>query len=351
MEISTQSEAVAVTPGAVPELRLLTSGVDDPVDAWRACLDVLFDDVHFSTGDDFQASLTVRHLGTFLLCRSFAGGTRFSRSARLVERDDVDHLVISCLLSGRIAAGSPARAVRPGDITIIDLTTPLVFAMSAADALHVIVPRTALPSAVASTGSMPWRVLKKETAMGILLRGVIDGLFKASQYFDAGEAGALGAYFPELLGCLLATPSGAVIAVAAKGDLGRRLRRHIEDNLNRTDLTSARLAREVGISRSQLYRQFEASGGVDRYIRRRRLRRSLQALTDPRRAGLRIGDIAFDVGFSDEAHFSRLFRQAYGQSPREARTAARDKRSQAAAANFPGSGTSFAEWLLTLGVQ
>lgn len=79
--------------------------------------------------------------------------------------------------------------------------------------------------------------------MGILLRGVIDGLFKASQYFDAGEAGALGAYFPELLGCLLATPSGAVIAVAAKGDLGRRLRRHIEDNLNRTDLTSARLAR------------------------------------------------------------------------------------------------------------
>jgi len=61
VEISTQSEAVAVTPGAVPELRLLTSGVD----AWRACLDVLFDGVHFFTGDDFQASLTVRHLVRF----------------------------------------------------------------------------------------------------------------------------------------------------------------------------------------------------------------------------------------------------------------------------------------------
>ncbi|MGA1801918.1 hypothetical protein [Rhizobium sp. HT1-10] len=82
--------------------------------------------------------------------------------------------------------GQPSAGHSPGDITIVDLTTPLVFAMSAADALHVIVPRTALPSAVASTGSMPWRVLKKETAMGILLRGVIDGLFKASQYFDAG---------------------------------------------------------------------------------------------------------------------------------------------------------------------
>lgn len=141
--------------------------------------------------------------------------------------------------------------------------------------------------------------------------------------------------------------------MVAKGDLGRRLRRHIEDNLNRTDLTASRLAREAGVSRSQLYRQFETTGGVDRYIRRRRLRRSLQALTDPRSADLRIADIAYDVGFSDEAHFSRLFRQAYGQSPRDTRAAARDgpSRAEIGTALSPEAGTSFAEWLLTLGLQ
>src|SRR3546814_14949123 len=90
----------------------------------------------------------------------------------------------------------------------------------------------------------------------------------------------------------------------------------------RETLTPDTIVSELLVSRSQLYRQFERLGGVQHYVRQRRLRQCLLALCNPLYAGQRIADIAYERGFSDEAHFSRLFRADFGISPRAARQAA-----------------------------
>lgn len=182
--------------------------------------------------------------------------------------------------------------------------------------------------------------------MAILIRKILEALAEAALHLSPSEVIALGASVPDLLASCLGP---ATSPTKAKGDLGRRARRHIEENLHRKDLTPARLTRDLHISRSQLYRQFGASGGVEGYIRRRRLRRCLLTLCDPRHSERRIGDIAYEMGFTDEAHFSRLFRHAFGLSPRGARTAIKRNDLDLGGLFSPsGSDASLGDWLTAL---
>jgi AraC-like DNA-binding protein len=89
---------------------------------------------------------------------------------------------------------------------------------------------------------------------------------------------------------------------------------------------------------------------VHHYIQRRRLLSAHAALSDPSNRQ-QILDIAYAVGFSSAAHFSRAFSKEFGYSPREARNLI----SQPYLGRpFPLSqddegAHSFEEWLRTLG--
>jgi AraC family transcriptional regulator len=92
-----------------------------------------------------------------------------------------------------------------------------------------------------------------------------------------------------------------------------RVRAYIDGNLHRTihirDLSA--VARR---SPAHFSRKFKLAVGESphAYVVRRRLERACHLMmtgTDP------LSEIALSVGFSDQAHLCRLFRQAFGQSP------------------------------------
>ncbi len=91
----------------------------------------------------------------------------------------------------------------------------------------------------------------------------------------------------------------------------------IEANLY-VKLSGEQLALLCGMSLSTFKRTFRKTYGLApaTYIRERRLERGAQLL---RRTEQRVSDVAYDCGFQDLAHFSRLFQQVYGQSPTEYR--------------------------------
>jgi AraC-like DNA-binding protein len=132
--------------------------------------------------------------------------------------------------------------------------------------------------------------------------------------------------------------------------LAAQVRLYIEQNLHREDLAPQRVAKELGVSRSQLYRALERFGGLCRYLRQRRLRRCLFALCHASNSGRRIADLACEHGFADEAHFSRVFRQAFGLSPRAARTAIQRGDLSALAGLLPQAGATptFSRWVREL---
>jgi AraC-like DNA-binding protein len=80
------------------------------------------------------------------------------------------------------------------------------------------------------------------------------------------------------------------------------------------DLSADDLARAVGLSRFQLYRQFRERYGVppSAYQRQVRLREARRRLA----AGVAIAEVASATGFADQSHLTRWFRRTYGITPR-----------------------------------
>jgi AraC-like DNA-binding protein len=100
-----------------------------------------------------------------------------------------------------------------------------------------------------------------------------------------------------------------------------RIRQVIHLNLRSAELGPSMICKAVGISRSQLYRLFEHSGGVLRYIQRQRLLQCHAVLSDPENRKS-ILSLAEEFRFSDAFSFRRAFRREFGHSPKEVRFAA-----------------------------
>ncbi|MBS7539607.1 acetamidase/formamidase family protein [Ancylobacter lacus] len=107
---------------------------------------------------------------------------------------------------------------------------------------------------------------------------------------------------------------------ASKAALLQRIYRAIEQNLGNEHLAPADIAQAEGISERYLQKLFEATGeNFSQYVRERRLQRAWHDLSSPGEAAVPISEIAYRHGFSDSAHFSRLFRERFGMPPREFR--------------------------------
>jgi len=119
------------------------------------------------------------------------------------------------------------------------------------------------------------------------------------------------------------SPSADRVAVArGQIDVGRkeRVRQAVRRHLRTPTLGPANLCRLVGMSRSNLYRLFDDTGGVARYIQRERLLEARAVLTDPTTTES-ISAVAEDLCFADASSFSRTLKRKFGHSPGEVRAA------------------------------
>lgn len=103
-----------------------------------------------------------------------------------------------------------------------------------------------------------------------------------------------------------------------------RVKRYISEHLGDDGLDAATIANGVGLSASYLHRLFrEESTPLMRYVWNQRLERARDMLRTSKQDRLRVDEVAWRCGFSSAAHFSRLFRQHYGFSPRQFRESER----------------------------
>lgn len=104
-----------------------------------------------------------------------------------------------------------------------------------------------------------------------------------------------------------------------------RICQRIESMLSDPDLTLPMLAEAEGASTRYLQKLFtEAGNTFTHYVRTRRLERCRADLISPLHQDLTISEICFRWGFNGSAHFSRVFHNEYGVSPREFRAKGTD---------------------------
>ena len=147
------------------------------------------------------------------------------------------------------------------------------------------------------------------------------------ELLDEAQRGAPeGGLYAESLSCALIArlakdyaSSGAenVSAGGLSASCRRRIVDFIEAHLG-DDLSVAQLAQEVGLSPNHFANCFTVSFGQPpyRYVLRRRIQEALRLLSLSSRS---IAEIAMDLGFSSQSHFTKVFREHTGMTPSGAR--------------------------------
>lgn len=100
-----------------------------------------------------------------------------------------------------------------------------------------------------------------------------------------------------------------------------KLRDAVDANLTNDQFGVEELARQMGMSRSQLHRKLTSTTGqsVSQFIREYRLERGMELL---RQGELTAAEVADKVGFGSATYFNTCFNEFYGFTPGEARNKA-----------------------------
>ncbi|MFB2981873.1 helix-turn-helix domain-containing protein [Microseira sp. BLCC-F43] len=100
----------------------------------------------------------------------------------------------------------------------------------------------------------------------------------------------------------------------------KQLKDYIEENLAE-ELSIGTLAAQIPMSQFHFARAFKAATGESphRYIMQRRIERAKILLSVAR---LTVAEVAYQVGFSNQSHFTAQFRKAIGMTPKQFRECA-----------------------------
>ena len=259
----------------------------------------------------------------FMTIQVAATGQHFSRSQADIAKDGVDGILIQCSEFGEFnyQSGALSSSAKGGDIDIADMTCELEANTSSFNTYSMLLPRHVLDQAGINADQLHLRHLSAEKPLTLMLNRHIKEMHIQSAKMGADEASALIEPTVALLKAAL-TASPARDCVAAPLVERQRLieiRRFIDSKLYDPELTPEKLATQFGLSRANLYRLTEPLGGIQRFIRNRRLKHAFKCLTSPSGRSASITNLAFDLGFGSENTFRRLFKEAFGMSPTEAR--------------------------------
>lgn len=99
-------------------------------------------------------------------------------------------------------------------------------------------------------------------------------------------------------------------------ELIEKIKKVIEDNISDANLSPEFIANQLGYSRSNLYRKVKRIDGMSfaDYARNYRLEKAAYLLTN---SSMNVQEVAYEVGFINTSHFSKVFKLKYGISPME----------------------------------
>ncbi len=311
--------------------RTLDLPPDQRFDYWKHVLNDTFVPLEVSSPSgegDFRGRLRGCELGGLRLIEVRAEPHTARRTARLVKAAPAGCYKIGLQLRGTAVLIQDGReaVLTPGDFAFYDTDRPYTLALTHHRMLVLIFPKDmiGLPQsqlAGLTATRMPGEAGGMASLIGPFLSQVADLLDEVDTP-GLGVGVRLAGNVVDLLGTVLAERLDAVPADpdTAHRALMLQITAFIEERLGEADLTPAQIAAAHHISLRQLHKLFHASGStVAGWIRQRRLEHCGHDLRDPHRAAWSVAAVGARWGYPDPAHFSRLFKAAYGTGPRDYR--------------------------------
>lgn len=279
--------------------------------------------------DDFRAHLRTVDMGDSQISALSFPSLETVRTPKLIRQNDPEVYLVNCVLKGmgQVSQAGSQATFRAGEIVLVDSSRPYRSLHSpVSDTVSSVVlqiPRSLLP--------LPRKTVQRVLTLPVSGRHGVGGVFwrwlgdlnaRAAELTPA-DTTVLASVTADLLASLLGRCAEAEEGMTPEARR-RALRVHIRDfirqHLGDPALSPAAIAAAHQISVRHLYQLFAAEGTTPAaWIRRSRLERCRRDLADPGLRRRSVQDISAWWGFTDPAHFSRLFRAAYGMPPSDYR--------------------------------
>ena len=297
-------------------------------DLWIAVTSEMFVPLECTPHDRaaFRGHLTGGTIGPVHLCSLEVSPHTIRRTRTLAANTKGDQYKLSLLLGGEALIVQDERnaVLRPGDFAIYDCSRPYTivgndpFRMLVCALPHDVIGLPAERVARITATRMPGRggiawamtpFLKRLANLVIRDEGPPDVHRVAESVVDLVESL-----------CVSAMGDDVSPRAQSRAELLLRIRAYIEAHLDDPDLAPTQIASAHFVSKRYLHKLAESEGTtVARWIRERRLERCRRDLVDQRCRDETVSSIGIRWGLTDAAHFSRLFRDAFGCSPTEYR--------------------------------
>ncbi len=272
----------------------------------------------------------------------FGGSLRYTRRAGLqftdlhyagqsIERTrgNVSSLTEEFYTFGRPISG-PLRVERPGETFVVEpgclylMNQSLPYRAHAEDrgfrSVSISIPSSAL--LLRSRHLRPfYRIdLNGGAPAGTMLDSYFKHIFENLGAWSETDLSGISERFLDLLVMFL---DGARDAPLCADDSSvtlahrQRILSYIRLHLADPELSPERIAQGCGISLRYFYKIMRAAGmSAESHIIERRLDKCRELLVSPLQRHLGIAELCFRCGFRHQAHFSRLFKQRFGDTPR-----------------------------------
>ncbi|WP_240229399.1 AraC family transcriptional regulator [Devosia lacusdianchii] len=278
----------------------------------------------FLGGSDADSDLTSVRLGECRLSRLSAGAHLvFGEDvARHSYAPDAIKLIIQSRGLSEIVQGGRKALISRDAAIIYDPTRPYMLANpEPVELLLLQIPRAALPAETVAGLAQPRTAGPSQLGLQAVLLSLMRSTFNEVERLDAVARASIGQTMAGLVRTMLeADPMSEENDTTGLDLLRRRVEAYFRANLDRSDLSIAEVARRMGCTPRYVFRAFAAEATTPSdYLWNLRLEAAHQRLLSVQYAGQSISEIAFGVGYSSSAHFSRAFRSRYDMAPRDLR--------------------------------
>lgn len=234
------------------------------------------------------------------------------------ETTDMVKLIIQTEGQSTLHQGGRRLPVGPSSMVLYDPANPYVLANpEAVDLLMLQVPRSAVAGLAPGGVTRPLTAALLPGSLHRVLSSMMESTIREIETLGDAERARLGQTMLELVATMICAGSDPQRSGSRSLELLReRIKDYIAAHLGRPELCAAEIARKMGCSLRYVYRAFESEDITPAdYIWSERLRKARELLAARPMAPGVIGDVAFSLGFSSSAHFSRAFRSHFHETP------------------------------------
>ncbi|QYF90376.1 helix-turn-helix domain-containing protein [Arthrobacter sp. PAMC25284] len=307
---------------AHPSQQDLQSTVATTFEDWRHLVGQSFVPLATETddADAFRGRMRSRVLDRMCIVEVSASSHQVHRTPALLAQSDQRYFKLNLQLegTGMLIQDNREATLQPGDLAIYDTTRPYTLAFEdQARMMVVMFPHDFLTLPPDYVGQLS----AVRMAAGSGLAGLV-GPFMARiaanlNVLNGPSGSRLAGNVLDLVSTMLHSELDlAQDTMKPKTLLAGSIREYIEAHLTDPQLSPAGIASAHFISTRHLHNVFHEFGTtVASWIRSQRLERAGRDLRDPLHSGKSVAAVAAGWGFLDAAHFSRSFREFFGQSP------------------------------------